>query len=92
MTTYLRWCHGCEGRSDPLGEYPDDRTCTRCGSEDTMVERVDREDPLLAMDEAHDSDSEFYYSDYLKAELLRREEEAARRGVGDVSDAERGDR
>jgi hypothetical protein len=57
-----------------------------------MVERVDREDPLLAMDEAHDSDPQFYYSHELKQEMIRREKEAARRGIGDIPDSERGDR
>ena len=48
--------------------------------------------PLLGMDEAHDSDSEFYYSHELKQEMIRREEEAAHRGIGDIPDSERGDR
>jgi len=91
MPTFLRWCHGCEGRSEPLGEYPDDRTCTHCGSEDTMVERVDREDSLLAMDEAHDT-QDCYGSAWARAVVLRREEEAAHRGIGDIPDSERGNR
>ena len=91
MPTFLRWCHGCEGRSEPLGEYPDDRTCTHCGSEDTMVERIDREDSLLAMDEEHDT-QERSGSAWLQNIMARREEEAARRGIGTIPDAERGDR
>ena len=105
MPTFLRWCHGCEGRSEPLDEYPDDRTCTHCGSEDTMVERVDREDSLpgprrrladeadelLTMDEAHDT-QERSGSAWLQNIMARREEEAARRGIGAIPDSQRGDR
>ena len=54
--------------------------------------RQDEDDELLDVDEDHDSDPEFWYSPQLKSEILRREEEAARRGIGTIPDAERGDR
>ena len=92
----MTWNFACRrcGHPDYYGSYPfkdsgEFPRCSRCGGE---TYRPSLEDDLLDMDEAHDSDPEFYYSPQLKAEILHREEEAAHRGIGDIPDAERGAR
>jgi len=77
--THLGWPFGNHG------EFP---VCQRCNG---ATYRPSLEDDLLDMDERRD-EPDCYGSAWARAVVLRREEEAARRGIGDIPDSERGDR